>query len=98
LKHEVNALDVRNTPTPIKIYGNGFGLKKYEELPASWTRYFYDTADYRQATEMLKVIFARRNIKWPRTKNTYEMFVSAFQQLQTQLEEMDVTNEVQMEK
>ena len=97
LKQEVNALDVRNTPTPIKIYGNGFGLKKFEELPASWTRYFYDTADCRQATEMLKVIFARRNIKWPRTKNTYEMFVSAFQQLQTQLEEMDVTNEMQME-
>jgi len=90
LKHQVNALDVRNTPTPIKIYGNGFGLKKFEELPASWTRYFYDTADCRQATEVLQTVFAKRNIKWPRTNNTYEMFVSGFQQLQTQLEELDL--------
>jgi hypothetical protein len=39
---------------------------------------------------MLQTVFAKRNIKWPRTNNTYEMFVSAFQQLQTQLEELDL--------
>jgi hypothetical protein len=85
LENDVDALDVRNTPTPITIYGNGFGLHKYEELPAAWRQYFYDAADCRKALQILQAIFRKRNIKWPETEVTYEKFVSAFQQLQTQL-------------
>ena len=32
----LNTVDVRSTPTPIKIYGNGFALKPTEDLPAEW--------------------------------------------------------------
>jgi len=85
LENEVNQIDVRSTPTPIKIYGNGFGLKKYDELPAAWRQYFYDSADCRKADQMLKDVFRKRNIKWPETNQTYEKFISAFQQLQAQL-------------
>ena len=86
LKNEVDQIDVRSTPTPIKIYGNGFGLKKFDELPSAWRQYFYDTADCRKADLMLKDIFRKRNIKWPETEVTYEKFMSAFKQLQDQLE------------
>jgi len=33
LANEQATVDVRSTPTAIKIYGNGFGLKPVEELP-----------------------------------------------------------------
>lgn len=85
LEKEVDGLDVRSTPTPIKIYGNGFGLKKFEELPYAWRRYFYDSTDCRKADQLLKDIFRKRNIKWPQTDVTYEKFMSAFKQLQDQL-------------
>ena len=85
LKNEVDQIDVRSTPTPIKIYGNGFGLKKFDELPYDWRQYFYDTTDCRKADQMLKDIFRKRNIKWPETDVTYEKFISAFKQLQDQL-------------
>lgn len=85
LEEEVDGIDVRSTPTPIKIYGNGFGLKKYDELPTAWRQYFYDTADCRKADQMLKDVFRKRNIKWPQTDVTYEKFMSAFKQLQDQL-------------
>jgi|GEM_PF-379400 len=85
LEKEINSIDVRSTPTPIKIYGNGFGLKKFEELPYAWRQYFYDTTDCRKAEQMLKDVFRKRNIKWPETDVTYKKFISAFQQLQAQL-------------
>lgn len=85
LEKEVDGLDVTSTPTPLKMYGNGFGLKKYEDLPLAWKGYFYDTADCRKADRMIKDIFRKRNIKWPETEVTYEKFISAFQQLQVQL-------------
>ena len=85
LETEVDGLNVRSTPTPLKIYGNGFGLKKYEELPTAWRQYFYDTTDCHKADSMIKDIFRKRNIKWPEKEVTYKKFISAFQQLQEQL-------------
>jgi hypothetical protein len=86
LNNSVDGLDVSSTPTPLKIYANGFGLKKWEDLPAAWKGYFYDTTDCRKADVMIKSIFKKRNIKWPDTDVTYEKFISAFQQLKAQLQ------------
>jgi hypothetical protein len=81
----IQYIDVRSTPTPIKIYGNGFGLVPFEELPAAWKTYFYDDADCATANTLLRKVFDSRKIAWPHTENKYKMFISAFQQLQQQL-------------
>ncbi|MGB8191874.1 MAG: hypothetical protein WCF67_08150 [Chitinophagaceae bacterium] len=85
LKKEYKSVDVRSTPTPIKIYGNGFGLKPVEELPARWVSYFYDPEDCFKASDQLKYIFQHNNIAWGQSDNKFKMFISAFQQLQRHL-------------
>lgn len=85
LETKLATVDVRSTPTSIKIYGNGFGLKPMEDLPRTWVSYFYDTADCRKANEQLLYIFKHENIAWAKTDNKYKMFIGAFQQLQQYL-------------
>jgi hypothetical protein len=82
LETKLATVDVRSTPTAIKIYGNGFGLKPLEELPPTWVSYFYDTADCRKANEQIAYIFKHNNIAWAKTDNKFKMFIGAFQQLQ----------------
>lgn len=86
LDNELSSIDVRSTPTLIKIYGNGFAIKPFDELPASWKAYFFDEEDCRKANEQLTAIFQQQNIAWPRTQNKYKMFIGAFQQLQQYLQ------------
>jgi len=86
LNNNIQYIDVRSTPTPIKIYGNGFGLKPFEQLPVAWKKYFYDEADCRSANEKIKYIFDNNLVAWPHTENKYKMFVSAFQQMQQHLQ------------
>jgi hypothetical protein len=81
----LNTVDVRSTPTPIKIYGNGFALKPTEDLPAEWVNCFYDANDCRKASDMIRDIFQHKTIAWAQTDNKFKMFLSAFQQLQTLL-------------
>jgi hypothetical protein len=81
LKKELEIVDVRSTPTPIKIYGNGFGLKPFENLPGTWKSYFFDEDDCRKANDMLKDIFEKKTIAWAHTDSKYKMFLSAFQQM-----------------
>ena len=85
LKYEFKYLDVRSTPTLIKIYGNGFALKRPEDLPARWRSCFYDEQDCEKASQMMKAIFDRGNISWGHTDNKFKMFLSAFQQIEQQL-------------
>ncbi|HTL10142.1 MAG TPA: hypothetical protein VL307_17830, partial [Chitinophagaceae bacterium] len=85
LNDRIDYIDVRSTPTPIKIYGNGFALKPFEELPAAWKNYFYDEEDCRAANEKIKYIFDNNLLAWPHTDNRYKLFIAAFQQLQKQL-------------
>jgi len=85
LTHGIQYVDVRSTPTPIKIYGNGFGLKPFDQLPAKWKAYFYDEEDCRKANDKIKVLFDNNSIAWPQTDNKYKMFISAFQQLQQKI-------------
>ena len=82
LNKDISTVDVRSTPTPIKIYGNGFGLKPFEDLPAEWKSCFFDEEDCRKANDILEDIFHRQNIAWAHTDNKYKMFMGAFQQLE----------------
>jgi hypothetical protein len=77
----LGTVDVRSTPTLIKIYGNGFTLKPTEDLPAEWVSCFYDADDCAKASEMIKQIFEHKTIAWAQTDNKFKMFLSAFQQL-----------------
>lgn len=86
LKNEMQYIDVRSTPTLIKIYGNGFGLKPYQDLPSVWRSYFFDAEDCEKANAILKTVFDKGNISWAHTDNKYKMFISAFQQLEQQLQ------------
>jgi hypothetical protein len=78
----LSTVDVRSTPTLIKIYGNGFTLKPTEDLPAEWVSCFYDPEDCRKASNIIKDIFEHKTIAWAQTENKYKMFLSAFHQLQ----------------
>src|SRR5688572_19626655 len=85
LDAKLPGIDVRSTPSPIKIYGNGFALKDFDELPALWRSYFYDEEDCRKANDMIKDIFEKGDIAWAQTDNRYKMFISAFQQLEQKI-------------
>jgi len=82
LDNELGTVDVRSTPTPIKIYGNGFTIKPFNDLPVTWKQYFYDSADCAQANDILSEIVRTHTIAWAHTDNKYKMFISAFQQME----------------
>jgi hypothetical protein len=41
LNDRQSSVDVRSTPTLLKIYGNGFTLKPFEALPGEWRSCFF---------------------------------------------------------
>ncbi len=82
LNDNIATVDVRSTPTPIKIYGNGFGLKPFDELPQEWKSGFYDEEDGKKANELIEDIFHHKTIAWAHTDNKYKMFIGAFQQME----------------
>jgi hypothetical protein len=82
LEKGLATVDVRSTPTPIKIYGNGFTLKPVGDLPSEWVNCFYDAEDCQKASDIIKDIFEHKTIAWAQTDNKFKMFLSAFQQLQ----------------
>ena len=79
--NSLEVVDVRSTPTPIKIYGNGFSIKPFEDLPKAWQSYFYDKEDCRIANNLLYETFQYHDISWAHTDNKYKMFIGAFEQL-----------------
>ena len=85
LETKLASIDVRSTPSPIKIYGNGFALKNYDELPVLWRSYFFDEQDCQKANDLIKDIFEKSDIAWAQTDNKYKMFISAFQQLEQKI-------------
>ncbi|MBS1665129.1 MAG: hypothetical protein JST68_29050 [Bacteroidetes bacterium] len=85
LDKQLETIDVRSTPTSIKIYGNGFGVKPFDELPARWKGCFFDEEDCRKANEMIEDIFRHKSIAWAHTDNKFKLFISAFQQLKRYL-------------
>ncbi len=85
LNNELQTVDVRSTPTLIKIYGNGFTLKPFDQLPPGWTSLFYDQEDCKKANDEMKYFIDHNDIAWPHTENKYKMFISAFQQVERKL-------------
>lgn len=79
---EDGAINVSGIPTPLKIYGNGFGLKHYNDLPAVWRSYFYDSVDCHKADTMIKHTFRRHNFVWPNSDNDLAKLISGTHQLQ----------------
>lgn len=71
-----------HVPSPLKIYGNGFGLKHYDELPAEWRSCFYDSFDCHKADTMIKHTFRRHDFVWPKTDDDMKKLISGTQQLQ----------------
>jgi len=82
LNDNISTVDVRSTPTPIKIYGNGFGLKPFDELPQEWKSCFFDEEDCKKANDLIEDIFHHKTIAWAHTDNKYKMFIGAFQQME----------------
>ena len=74
--------DVAYFPSPLKVYGNGFGLKHYDNLPPAWKAYFFDEEDCHKADTLIKHTFRRNKIIWPKTDNEFRKLISGFQQLQ----------------
>lgn len=91
LDNKVDYIDVRSTPTLIKIYGNGFTLKEFDDLPETWKNYFYDSADCKLANKIIENIFTTENIAWANTDNKYKMFAGAFEQLETFIQKENIT-------
>ena len=85
LDNDVSILDVRSMASPVKLYGNGIGIRRSYEVPAAWRSYFYDSTDSEKARDMLKEVFRKNDIKWPETQNNFELFLSAFQQIEYHL-------------
>jgi len=86
LNNEMATIDVRSIPTPIKIYGNGFALKAFEDLPSEWQSYFYDAEDCKLANTILQHVFEHNDIAWAHTDNKYKMFIGAFEQVEQLLQ------------
>jgi hypothetical protein len=83
LDNNIGYVDVRSTPSPFKIYGNGFALKEFNDLPAIWKNYFYDSSDCVLANNMIKDVLTKNNIAWAQTDSKYKMFMGAFEQLES---------------
>lgn len=85
LNNNIQTIDVRSTPTALKIYGNGFVLKTMDQLPKKWIELFFDKDDCVRANGILKNIFEQNNIEVPHTANKYKLFISLFGQMQRML-------------
>lgn len=65
----------------MKIYGNGFGLKRYDSLSVRWKACFFDEADCHTADTLIKGIFRRNKINWPDVDDQNQLFISGIQQV-----------------
>jgi hypothetical protein len=77
-----SVVDVSAFPSPLKVYGNGFGLKRYDDLPPVWKACFFDEEDCHKADTLIKHMFRRNKINWPDTNDDFKKLISGFQQLQ----------------
>jgi hypothetical protein len=68
--------------SPLAFYGNAIALRPKAEVPADWTRLFYDSADASIGYIALKNAF-KSYIHVPETKNTFLLYKSILEQLYT---------------
>lgn len=86
LKTDIGSIDYSTTPGPFIMYGNGFALEYFNNEVPQWKQSFYDTSTCYKAYEKLYYLMVKKDIKWPKTTNRAERFVSAFHQLQDWLD------------
>ena len=84
--NNLNTVGVGSVNSPIKIYGNGFALIPYNELPEAWKNNFFDEGDCITAWQKLKTMMDTKNVVWPKTDNRFKFFIAGFQQLQGMVE------------
>ena len=82
LNNKLKVIDIRSTPSVLDMYANGFELKYYDYQFPEWKNIFYDTSNCWRAYEMVYYQMYKKDIDWPKTKNRFEGYVSAFKQLQ----------------
>lgn len=80
--NNVGMLDVSNIPSPLKVYGNGFGLRHFDDLSPQWRSCFYDSADCRTADTLIKGTFRRNKIKWADIEDDNKKFINGIQQIE----------------
>ncbi len=85
LDKDIHSVDVRSTPTALKIYGNGFTLKPFSDLPLTWINYFYDEEDCKKASGMLEDIMLHKNMAISSSQNKYKVFIGIFEQMERYL-------------
>ncbi|RAJ08705.1 hypothetical protein LX64_01359 [Chitinophaga skermanii] len=84
IDNDIQTLDVRSTPSVVKIYGNGFAVEPYEDLKQGWKDTFYDEEDCKHATDTINYVFDHANIAWPNTTNKFKFHAAGFSQLAQQ--------------
>ncbi len=82
LNKKIDYLDVRSTPSLLKIYGNGFVLRLFENLSDEWKAYFFDEEDCHKASDMMANVLSQKKIIIEHKEDKYKMFISMFQQLE----------------
>lgn len=82
----IGAVNTKGVPSPLKIYGNGFGLKHYDDLPSEWRACFFDEADCHRADSIIKHAFRQHNIVWPDTDDDLKKIISGCHQVQQWLQ------------
>ncbi len=86
-REKIGYLDVRSTPSLLKLYGNGMEMEYYDNLLPGWKNAYYDTTDCRIAYEMLYYKMHEKDVKWPDTKNKFESLAAAFEQMKKWMDE-----------
>ncbi len=86
-KKSIGYLDVRSTPSLLKLYGNGMEMEYYDNLLPEWKNTYYDSTDCRIAYEMLYYKMHEKDVKWLDTKNKFERLASAFAQMEKWMDE-----------
>lgn len=91
--NNAGTMDVQDIPTPLKVYGNGFGLKRYRDLSPKWISCFFDTVDCHAADALIKDAFRRNKIEWPKTDDEGTLFISGIQQVEAFLQKDEFLRE-----
>jgi hypothetical protein len=81
-KTDIRMLDYSQTPGPLKMYGNGFGVQYPDDQLPEWKNVFYDTSDCRKSYEKVYYLLVQHKVKWPETDNKWERMESAFKHAQ----------------
>ncbi|HVS97696.1 MAG TPA: hypothetical protein VHE54_14480 [Puia sp.] len=82
----IEEVEVRDVPTSLKVYANGFGIKHFDDQPAEWKSFFYDERDCRRADSIIKHAFRTHDIVWPKTDDDVKKLISGCQQVQRWLQ------------